>query len=420
MNPNNSILVSSSRNPQARFRLFPFTASRVGKLAACLILGVATLSQTARSAPALVGQWLTNSSLADVSGYSPTGTHDGYDIAGTGNFVFTNDPPPGKAGMSLFLWNGDTGIGISNSATGDGTTYTNTFDDQIQNAFTVSCWARGFPASWTPFVSKWGEGPPYNTPEGGWQLRADGNDNYSCFTVRDTNSGALVFGNTGDALDDLATVSQPSNDGGWHFYTGVFSATTGVRSLYVDSVLAAQETGNVPYGMEPDVHVCIGAKETPPGGTFGSFSTMEVYDVRIYNYALSQGEIGQLNGIPAGTPAQIITQPPTNITASCEGITVQIYAQSAGSLPITNQWTLNGTNLANGTLPDGAIISGANSASLTIANITTNEQGVYVLTVANAFGSPAVSRNTTLTVGTLIPAPAPAGRRTHSRWSDRR
>jgi hypothetical protein len=93
---------------------------------------------------------------------------------------------------------------------------------------------------------------------------------------------------------------------------------------------------------------------------------------------------------------------------------VQIHAISGGSLPITNQWTLNGTNLANGTLPDGAIISGANSASLTIANVTTNEQGVYVLTVSNAFGSPAfgspaVSSNTTLTVGTLIPAPAPAG-----------
>src|SRR5450756_1715104 len=38
MNPTNPTLVSSSRNPQARFRLLPFTASRVGKLAACLIL----------------------------------------------------------------------------------------------------------------------------------------------------------------------------------------------------------------------------------------------------------------------------------------------------------------------------------------------------------------------------------------------
>ena len=49
MNPNNPTLVPSSRNSQARPRSLPFTASRAGKLAACLILGVAALSQSASS-----------------------------------------------------------------------------------------------------------------------------------------------------------------------------------------------------------------------------------------------------------------------------------------------------------------------------------------------------------------------------------
>ena len=711
----------------------------------------------------LVGEWLNNAGagLADVSGFSLAANHGAYTV-GNANILFTNDVPPGKTGASLYFSTADSGLAISNSSTLDAN-HDKTFDNAIQNAFTVSVWGRGFPAGWNPFVSKWGEGPPYNTPNGGWQMRAEGDGQHADFTVRDNNAGGLVFGKAGDALDDLTT-TIPSNDSGWHLYTGTFNADTGIRSLYVDSVLAAQETNNVPYDLAAWAHLCIGAKESPattglPATTFGNYSITEIYDVRIYNYdftqgeivtnlygavpavvtsqpvsvgsftnrsatvsayvggtqpikyqwqlhgvniqsladstnftganantltilsvtpndagsyqliasnvilgvtytvvssnallyilqttlvgqwfagntnlndvsgytpggihdgytvggvnysftndvppfrtgysirfpssdtaiaisnsatvdahytntfdptefsvafwakdrgpggspwiawvskdgynndneyngigwsvgieawsqhlyydldgidngstvytlgdglwgntvmesspqaipsdnttwhhyaatysaltrmrnlymdgvlvgqqtnlaasyalaankhiviggqqqttagftgfarayiydvriynyALSQGEIGQLNGIPAGTPAQIITQPPTNITASCEGITVQIYAQSAGSLPITNQWTLNGTNLANGTLPDGAIISGANSASLTIANITTNEQGVYVLTVANAFGSPAVSRNTTLTVGTLIPAPAPAG-----------
>src|SRR5690606_30433063 len=33
-------------------------------------------------APALVGQWLTNSTLADVSGFAPAGTHDGVPVGG--------------------------------------------------------------------------------------------------------------------------------------------------------------------------------------------------------------------------------------------------------------------------------------------------------------------------------------------------
>ena len=93
---------------------------------------------------------------------------------------------------------------------------------------------------------------------------------------------------------------MPSNDGGWHFYTGVFSATTGIRSLYVDSVLAGQETGNIPYALEANAHLCIGAKENPSNSVVDSFSTMEVYDVRIYNYDLTAAQVTALYGmIPA-------------------------------------------------------------------------------------------------------------------------
>ena len=51
MNPNNPTHVSSSCKSQAWFGLLSFTASRVGKLAACLMLGVAALSQSAISQP---------------------------------------------------------------------------------------------------------------------------------------------------------------------------------------------------------------------------------------------------------------------------------------------------------------------------------------------------------------------------------
>ncbi|MGA2556977.1 MAG: LamG-like jellyroll fold domain-containing protein, partial [Verrucomicrobiota bacterium] len=180
-------------------------------------------------APALVGEWLTNATLAETSGFRAAGIHDGWDIAGTGAFYFTNDVPLGKPGKSLFLLGG-TGIAISNSSTLDGATYTNTFDNVINNAFTVSLWGKSFPIGWSPFVSKWGEGPPYNTPNGGWQMRAEGGGVDACWTVRDLDAGGLVLGNTGDALDDMAT-TFPSNDGNWHFYTGTYDVSTGIRNL---------------------------------------------------------------------------------------------------------------------------------------------------------------------------------------------
>ena len=69
--------------------------------------------------PAVVGQWLNGTTnLNDTSGYSPTNTHDLYTV-GVGNFMFTNDVPPNQPtnGVSMWLYNGDTGLSVSNSST---------------------------------------------------------------------------------------------------------------------------------------------------------------------------------------------------------------------------------------------------------------------------------------------------------------
>ena len=107
-------------------------------------VNTATFTNVSVAIPTLVGQWLNGAgSFADVSGYSPTGTHDGY-LVGAGHYQFTNDVPPGKSGKSLYFPNSETGIAISNSSTLDAN-YTSTFDSPINGAFTVSCWAKGFP-----------------------------------------------------------------------------------------------------------------------------------------------------------------------------------------------------------------------------------------------------------------------------------
>jgi hypothetical protein len=336
----------------------------------------------------LIGEWLTNQSFADLSGYSPPGRHDGY-LVGNGNYVFTNDLPPGvSSGYSIYFPSNDTGIAISNTSTLNitspgssltDTNYDSTFDNVIDNAFTVQCWSRGFPGSWNPWVSKFGE----DSPETGWQLRPYGGGPYACFTVRDNGGGSQFCipgtSTNGEApWDDMSTTTYASQDASWHLYTGVFDAGTGIRYLYVDAKLVAGETnGNIPYPLATAEHLCINAKDSPPGNSITNFSSIEIFDVRIYNYPLSQSDIakyyGQLPAVVNGQPQPL---------AAFTNTTKQLSVAAGGTLPIEYQWQLNGVSLAN-----NANYSGVNSNILTITGVTPGDAGEYSVIVWNQYGT---------------------------------
>jgi hypothetical protein len=254
-------------------------------------------------APGLVGAWFNGASnFTDVSGYSPAGSHDGYIVpSGNTQWALTNDVPPGRTGYSFWTYTNVCGLAISNSSTLDAK-YTSTFDT-ITNAFTVTLWSRGFPGQWNSFLSKFGE------TENGWQLRDIGSQGYGGifptsygspdFTVRDNNAGALLLGVS--AGDDMGVTNRIS-DGNWHFYAGAFNAFTGIRSLYVDGLLVGQETNNNPCIPALPEHVVIAGKDSSPGNSFGSFSALEVYDVRIYNYSLTTSELADVQSGLQDTP----------------------------------------------------------------------------------------------------------------------
>ena len=388
----------------------------------------ATLTVLATPSPSLVGQWLNGSaSLADASGYSPAGTHDAFAIGGTpivdyttnivyttnidvvnditnivsdtnlvaiatnylSNYAFVSDVPFGKTGQSLLFTTNDTGLAISNSSTVDAN-YTNTFDEPINGAITVACWAKGVPSAWNPFVSKFGEnwGTDNN---GGWQMRSGTYSNTPCWTVRDNGAGSITMGwkPSWDSMDDLHS-SVTLDDGGWHFLVGTYTAATGIRDLYVDGLLAAQETGNEPYVLAAAAHLCIGAKGDLTGGGFGGYFTGNLYDVRVYNYALSLPQVQAVMGV---IPPAVSVQPKS--TTTFVGRTAQMSATVAGTDPLACQWKLNGTNV--NLLADSANFTGANSNILTILSASLADAGVYQLTVANDYGS-TVSSNATLTV----------------------
>jgi hypothetical protein len=245
--------------------------------------GITTVNMVV--APKLIGYWFNGAAdLTDKSGYTPAGTHDGVLVgANPEALTFSTDVPTGFVGQSLDLTtNGNSGttvgVVVANSAATDGA-YLTTFDNGISSTFSVALWAKGVPGTWSGFISKRGE-------DGiGWQVRRGGGDT-EAFTVRGTASGNY---------DGVGSV--PIIDGQWHHFAAVWDGIIGTRKCYVDGVLdpSVNLTGDfAPMSPAPNHHVGIGAREQSGGGSFESWFAGKLYDVRIYNYAITPAEVASL------------------------------------------------------------------------------------------------------------------------------
>ena len=95
-------------------------------------------------------------------------------------------------------------------------------------------------------------------------------------------------------------------------------------------------------------------------------------------------------GVPNPTSPQITSVQGANAVIY-QGDNWTVLASGTGANPLTFQWSFNTSNLTN-----QAGVSGAQSNALTIANVQTNETGIYKLTVTNAYGI--ATSNVTLTV----------------------
>ena len=113
-----------------------------------------------------MGEWFTNNTLAEFSGYQAAGHARRLRAVGTGGYSFVADMPPGRSGLFAFLERHHGASPSRNSSTLDAT-YTNTFDDTTPSAFTVAFWAKGFPSAWNYLVSKNGDS---GSPESGWTI----------------------------------------------------------------------------------------------------------------------------------------------------------------------------------------------------------------------------------------------------------
>jgi hypothetical protein len=110
--------------------------------------------------------------------------------------------------------------------------------------------------------------------------------------------------------DDLATRTiAVGADARWHHYAGTYDQGSGLRYLYVDGNAAASETGNAAYPLASAEHLVIGGKDSSPGNTFGNYFTGNIYDVRIYSYALSQSQVRAAARLTPSFSNQVVPGP---------------------------------------------------------------------------------------------------------------
>jgi Bacterial lectin/Immunoglobulin I-set domain len=90
----------------------------------------------------------------------------------------------------------------------------------------------------------------------------------------------------------------------------------------------------------------------------------------------------QMLGFASGPPvvAAPFSLPENNVAVV--GGTTTLHVIEGGTAPLTNQWTLNGTNIVN-----GSRISGAQSATLVISNVQFSDAGYYQLNITNGAGA---------------------------------
>lgn len=171
----------------------------------------------------------------------------------------------------------------------------------------------------------------------------------------------------------------------WHHVAYTFDADAAFHVLYVDGVAVVADWAEGPIGY--DTHPLLIGADIENGSPASLFNG-SIDEVSFYDGALGSEEIAAIFSASGsgkrGLPPVILLQPQTQVAAL--GSTVEFESSAAGTLPLTYQWSFNGTNLA-----------GATNATLCLADVSFSDAGDYAVTVENALGSIA-SQTATLTV----------------------
>jgi len=214
----------------------------------------------------LVGWWKLdesgNTNTAADSAGSVTGTLTGFPADESANWG------PGKFGNRLEFDGTDDYITLGNPAA-----------LRLTGSMTISVWIRGdsFPAADHDIVSKAG-----NVGSRGYVLRIDGTE-----VAGPTGQVECIVAPDGSTMTTRST-GEKINPGAWHHIACVYNAAALTLDTYVDGVLDSDNLNGAvpPSQFNPAINANIGRRPNN-----GAYFDGIIDDVRIYNRALSAGEI---------------------------------------------------------------------------------------------------------------------------------
>ena len=228
----------------------------------------------------------------------------------------------------------------------------------------------------------------------GWQLKTSPDTGPHTFGVKVSASASVGVQRYSTTVPSLNT---------WYHIAGVYDATAGTLSTYVNGVLDnGTLRGTVPAAqIDQSVNVNIGRR------TGGLYFNGVIDEVRIYNRALSQAEIQVDMTTPVGTtPPPTDTTPPTvSITVPANGATVAgtiaVTASAADNVGVAGvQFLLDGANLGSEVLASPFTLQW---------NTTTASIGTHTLSAIARDLSSNTSTSTDVSVTVSNPSPAQVG-----------
>jgi hypothetical protein len=227
-----------------------------------------------------------------------------------------------------------------------------------------------------------------------------------------------------------------SNSGSLYFYSPFGSATSTDQNVIFGPISGTDIPANAISGLSFDIHVTPGTKLSPSGdfGTitvglmdptrnaitifafspltipaaatngwvhmvvtnaqdfvnFAQFSSQAAYVGFDYNnnnnndYPTNNVQMWIDNVAVETRAPTIITQPFSQVAMVGGSASFFTVAQGTAiqAAPLSYSWTLNGTNLSN-----NSVVQGAATATLTLSNLSLGNAGNYQVTVSNLFGS---------------------------------
>ncbi len=178
-------------------------------------------------------------------------------------------------------------------------------------------------------------------------------------------------------------VTQPTDQSAGVGLAATFTVTaSGVAPLHYQWQVGGINLVDGPSGDGSQV-----SGSTTTNLTISNLQTNEngnSYSVTVMNAFGSATSSNALLTVTNVAPA-IVGQPQDQTLRAGSNATFTVTA--SGTAPLSYQWQVNGTNLTDVINGDGSQISGSTTASLTVSNAQTNEDGNYTVIVTNLAGS---------------------------------